>query len=277
MSSLDLKSILEAVLLVQKAPVSVIRLEELFLAEPLPGGVTPDRLLIRTALEELKNDLGPRGLELVEVASGYRLQVKSKLMPWVSRLWDEKPPRYSRALLETLALIAYRQPVTRGEIEDVRGVSVSSGIIKTLLEREWVKVVGHRDVPGRPALFATTASFLDYFGMKNLEELPPLSEIQALGDSNRQLDLDDEGPRTPLLEDEPGVVDQEDVLETTAEDLLQADALVTQVETNLFGNSGGDRPKRFGDLISRLAESQNNQESSSGEAESDDSTNTENS
>ncbi|MBM97289.1 MAG: SMC-Scp complex subunit ScpB [Oceanospirillaceae bacterium] len=262
MSRIELKSVVEAILLANRTPVSIARFVELFQAEPLPDGSIPDRQHVQAALDELKGDLAGRGVELLQVASGYRLQVRSALMPWVSRLWDEKPPRYSRALLETLALIAYRQPVTRGEIEDVRGVSVSTGIIKTLLEREWVKVVGHRDVPGKPALFATTPLFLDYFGMQNLEELPPLSEIQALGEANRQLDLDDDVPAARILEDDSETEDatQENVLETTAEDLQQADALVAQVETNLFGDSNGERPKRFGDLISRLSESQDEQD-----------------
>lgn len=262
MSRIELKSVVEAILLANRTPVSIARFVELFQSEPLPDGSIPDRQHVQAALDELKGDLAGRGVELLQVASGYRLQVRSALMPWVSRLWDEKPPRYSRALLETLALIAYRQPVTRGEIEDVRGVSVSTGIIKTLLEREWVKVVGHRDVPGKPALFATTPLFLDYFGMQNLEELPPLSEIQALGEANRQLDLDDDVPAVRILEDDSETEDatQENVLETTAEDLQQADALVAQVETNLFGDSNGERPKRFGDLISRLSESQDEQD-----------------
>jgi segregation and condensation protein B len=132
------------------------------------------------ALDELAEDLQGRGIELKEVASGFRLKTRTELMPWISRLWEEKPQRYSRALLETLSLIAYRQPITRGEIEEVRGVQVSSNIIRTLQEREWIRIVGHRDVPGKPALFGTTRSFLDYFNLKSLDGLPTLAEIKDM-------------------------------------------------------------------------------------------------
>ena len=135
----------------------------------------PEKADLSRSLEQISEDYAERGIELKEVASGFRFQVRKDLGPWVSRLWQEKPPRYSRAILETLALVAYRQPITRGEIEEIRGVSVSSHIIKSLLERNWVRVVGHRDVPGRPAMFATTRQFLDYFDLKSLEDLPPLS------------------------------------------------------------------------------------------------------
>ncbi|MGD9298580.1 MAG: SMC-Scp complex subunit ScpB, partial [Thiohalocapsa sp.] len=138
----------------------------------------PARDEIRTAVDELSADYRERGIELVEVAGGWRIQVRRAVAPWVARLWEEKPPRYSRALLETLALIAYRQPITRGEIEDIRGVAVSTQIVKTLTEREWIRIVGHRDVPGRPALYATTRRFLDYFGLRSLNDLPPLAELR---------------------------------------------------------------------------------------------------
>src|SRR5690606_37903643 len=126
--------------------------------------------------------------ELMEVASGYRFQVRPEYAPWASRLWEERPRRYSRALLETLAIIAYRQPITRGEIEDIRGVAVSTNIAKTLLEREWIRVVGHKDVPGRPAMYATTRQFLDYFNLSSLEQLPPLADIRDLEDIGRELE-----------------------------------------------------------------------------------------
>ena len=151
----------------------------------------PDKADLSRALEQISEDYAERGIELKEVASGFRFQVRKDLGPWVSRLWQEKPPRYSRAILETLALVAYRQPITRGEIEEIRGVSVSSHIIKSLLERNWVRVVGHRDVPGRPAMFATTRQFLDYFDLKSLEDLPPLSEIKDLDKLNEELALSD--------------------------------------------------------------------------------------
>lgn len=171
----ELKSIIEAVLLAAGEPVNLPQLLALF--EP---GEEPDAGAIQRALEELEGDLEPRGIELVETASGYRLQTRRELQPWISRLWAERPQRYSRALLETMALIAYRQPITRGEIEEVRGVSVSSGIIRALQEREWIRVVGHRDVPGKPALFGTTRAFLDYFNLKNLDDLPTLAEIRDM-------------------------------------------------------------------------------------------------
>ena len=151
----------------------------------------PEKADLSRSLEQISEDYAERGIELKEVASGFRFQVRKDLGPWVSRLWQEKPPRYSRAILETLALVAYRQPITRGEIEEIRGVSVSSHIIKSLLERNWVRVVGHRDVPGRPAMFATTRQFLDYFDLKSLEDLPPLSEIKDLDKLNEELALRD--------------------------------------------------------------------------------------
>jgi len=145
----------------------------------------PDQRLLLTALEQVEADYQSRPLELKKVASGYRLQVREAYSPWVSRLFEERPGRYSRAFLETLAIISYRQPATRGEIEDIRGVAVSSGIIKTMLEREWIEVIGHKEVPGRPALFGTTPFFLDYFGLTSLSELPPLQDFidQSASDS----------------------------------------------------------------------------------------------
>ena len=151
----------------------------------------PDKKLLREVLDELTSDYEGRGIEVREVGSGFRIQVRSEYSSWVSRLFAERPPKYSRALLETLALIAYRQPITRGEIEDIRGVSVSTNIIKTLTERDWVRVVGHRDVPGKPALYATTKEFLDYFNLKSLGELPTLAEIRDLDSINRELELKD--------------------------------------------------------------------------------------
>lgn len=181
----QLKRILEGALLAAGEPLSLERLRQLFPEDHAPGNAE-----LRAALKQIASDFSGRGFELAEVASGWRFQVCEDLSGWVSRLWEEKPARYSRALLETLALIAYRQPVTRGEIEEVRGVSVSSNIIRTLLEREWVRVVGHRDVPGRPAMYATTKTFLDYFNLKTLDELPALSEIRDLDKINAELELD---------------------------------------------------------------------------------------
>lgn len=180
-----LKAIIEGALLAAGQPLNLDRLLALFVDDDAP---TPDAL--REALASLMSDCVNRGIELVEVGSGFRYQVKADVAPWVGRLWDEKPSKYSRATLETLALIAYRQPVTRGEIEDVRGVSVSSQIIRSLLEREWVRVIGHRDVPGKPALYGTTKGFLDYFNLKNLSDLPPLAEIRSIESIERELKFD---------------------------------------------------------------------------------------
>ena len=163
----QLKNILEAAMLAAGEPLSVERLLALFAEEARPGTAE-----VREALASLGEDCAERGIELKEVSSGFRLQVKRELAPWVTRLYEERTPRYSRALLETLVLIAYRQPITRAEIEDIRGVTVSSNIIKTLQEREWIRVVGHREVPGKPALFGTTREFLDYFNLKRAERCP---------------------------------------------------------------------------------------------------------
>jgi segregation and condensation protein B len=165
--------------------LSITRLSALFDTKDAPSASE-----INKALEELSDDLASRGIELKEVASGYRLQTRNELMPWISRLSEERPQRYSRALLETLALIAYRQPITRGEIEEVRGVSVSSNIVRTLQEREWIRVVGHRDVPGKPALFGTTKAFLDYFNLISLDDLPTLAEIRDMANLEPELDFE---------------------------------------------------------------------------------------
>lgn len=173
----QLKPIIEAALLASTQPMTLPQLLELFGEEEEVG-----REDVSRALEALAEDCAGRGVELREVASGFRYQVKQDVHPWISRMWTEKPSRYSRALLETLSLIAYRQPITRPEIEQIRGVVVSSNIIKTMEEREWIRVVGYRDVPGKPALFGTTRAFLDYFNLKSLDELPPLSEIRDMED-----------------------------------------------------------------------------------------------
>ena len=174
----EIRRIVEAALLVAGEPLSVEQLERLFVDGDLDS--EEPRALLREVLGEIETDCQERGYELVRVASGYRFQVRQALSEWISRLWEQKPPRYSRALLETLALIAYRQPATRGDIEEVRGVSVSANIMRTLRERGWIREIGRREVPGRPALYATTRGFLDYFNLKSLGELPPLSEVKAL-------------------------------------------------------------------------------------------------
>ncbi|MGQ7246581.1 SMC-Scp complex subunit ScpB [Halomonas sp. V046] len=183
-----LDDIIEAALLAAGEPIGLDRLEVLF-----DDHERPPRRALRDAVERLTERHSRGAMELLETASGYQLRIRPRLASWVSRLWDERPQRYSRALLETLALIAYRQPVTRGDIEEVRGVTVSGSIMRTLLDRGWVRVVGHRDVPGRPAVYATTRSFLDDFGLKTLDELPPMHELKQFD----ALELEDDAPPPP--------------------------------------------------------------------------------
>jgi segregation and condensation protein B len=186
MDETEIKHVVEAALLAAGRPLSLERLQELFVTK----GGGPERAALKQVLESLANDYQGRGIELKEVASGYRIQIRRTMTDWLMPLWEERAPRYTRALLETLALIAYRQPITRAEIEEVRGVVVSTNIIRTLLERSWVRVVGHRDVPGKPAMFGTTREFLDYFGLKKLDELPTLAEIKdGLPELSPQTDL----------------------------------------------------------------------------------------
>ncbi len=183
MDAKKVKNIVEACLLVAGRAMSLRQLDELFEGDDN----RPDKDTIKTCIEQLQADYEDRGIELVQVASGYRMQSRTELSEWVARLFPEKPPRYSRALLETLVLVAYRQPITRGEIEEIRGVAVSSNIVKTLQERQWVKEVGFKDVPGKPALLGTTKQFLDYFNLKRLDDLPPLSEIKNLEEMDAAL------------------------------------------------------------------------------------------
>ena len=180
-----LKPIIEAALLASPKPLQPAQLAELFAAEERPSADA-----IAQALHGLAEDCQGRGIELVQVASGFRYQVRTEVFPHLDALWTERPSRYSRALLETLALMAYRQPITRGEIEQIRGVSVATSILRTLEERDWIRVVGHRDVPGKPALYGTTRAFLDYFSLRSLDELPPLSALRDLDALEPQLDLD---------------------------------------------------------------------------------------
>lgn len=179
-----LRRIVEGALLASGQPLSEDRLLSL-----IDEGERPEKSILREVLQEIADSCGERGFELREVASGWRFQVPEDLAPWVNRLWEEKPQKYSRAVLETLAIIAYRQPITRGDIEEIRGVAVSSHIVKTLSERGWIKVVGQRDVPGRPSLYATTREFLDYFNLRTLDDLPTLSEIRDIDSLNQALDL----------------------------------------------------------------------------------------
>ena len=190
-----LKQIIEGALLAAGKPLPLDRMEALF-----NENERPEKEALEQALEAIGADCQQRGFELKKVASGYRFQVRQEFSEWIGRLWEEKPQRYSRALMETLSIIAYRQPITRGDIEKIRGVAVSTQIVQTLLEHEWVRIVGYRDVPGRPAMYATTRQFLDYFNLGSLQELPPLSEIRDLEEINRELSLDDEKPAGRIIE-----------------------------------------------------------------------------
>lgn len=200
-----LKNIVEAALLAAQQPLTVAMLAALFAEEE---AVTHSELA--QALEALGNECEGRGVELIEVSSGFRYQVREAVHPWVARLWSERQTKYSRALLETLALIAYRQPITRGEIEQIRGVAVATSIMRTLEEREWIRVVGYRDVPGKPALFGTTRNFLDYFNLKSLDQLPTLAEIRDLEDIEPQLSLV-AGVDPPEVADAEDANDNEDI------------------------------------------------------------------
>jgi segregation and condensation protein B len=182
----EIKHFVEAALLAAGRPLSIDQLQALF-----DGRSAPQKSEIREAIAKLNEEYEARGIVISEVASGFRLQIKAAMADRLQKLWEERPPRYSRALFETLALIAYRQPITRGDIEEIRGVSVSSNIIRQLLERDWVRVVGHRDVPGRPAMFGTTKAFLDYFSLKKLDDLPPLADLSDWESLRVQLDLPD--------------------------------------------------------------------------------------
>lgn len=212
----QLKNIIEAALLAAGGSLSLDQMLLLFEESALP-----EKKALREVLAMLAEDYQNRGMQLIETGSGWRIQIRAEYADWVSRLWQEKPARYSRALMETLALVAYRQPITRGEIEEVRGVSVSSNIIKTLQEREWVRVVGHRDVPGKPALYATTKIFLDYFNLKSLNDLPTLAEIRDLDSLNEELKLDEPDQDKP---------DQQDKTDGVAVDVGIADDELTAVE-----------------------------------------------
>ena len=211
-----LKNIIEASMFAVAHPMSVDQLLKLFDDDDRPSANA-----VKETIKVLQIECEGRGIELKEVASGFRYQARQDYSGWLSRLWEERPAKYSRAALETLALIAYRQPVTRAEIEDVRGVGVSSSIVKTMIEREWIRVVGHRDVPGRPALYATTKQFLDYFNMKSLEELPTLSEIKDLEDINPELNL-------------PNPDDERDVKPETSSEDLEASEGDSQNQQNLI-------------------------------------------
>jgi len=238
----ELAPLLEAFLLASGKPQSLERLFELF-----EEGERPEPPVFKKALSLLAKSCEGRAFELKEVASGYRLQIREKFSPWVGRLWEERPQRYSRALLETMALIAYRQPITRGEIEDVRGVAVNTNIVKTLIEREWIRIVGYRDVPGKPAMFATTKAFLDHFNLKNLEDLPPLAELREM-ETEPVLDFDDAPVPAGLQELADASAEPEEPKEETSFHtlLLELDSMEEGIKTDfddlLRDAADGDAP-----------------------------------
>ena len=243
-----IKRIVEGALLAAGKPMDIARIESLFEDEE-----RPPRDQIKAALEEVEADCRGRGFELMQTASGYRFQVRQDLAEWVNRLWTEKPKRYSRAMLETMALIAYRQPLTRGDIEQVRGVAVSSDTIRTLQERDWVRVVGFRDVPGKPALYATTKNFLDYFNIKSLEQLPALSEIKDFAELDPELELALSGNKPELVaanDEEQGAdladsenfsldqeVDGQNAINNAFNDEASNDSIDNDLDTNALNNN----------------------------------------
>ena len=212
-------------------PLTLVHLHALFANEEEPV----ERPQVKDALNELQADYENRGVSVVEVASGYRVQIDQEVAPWISMLFEERPPKYTRALLETLALVAYRQPITRSEIEEVRGVSVSTNIIKTLLEREWVRVVGHKEVPGRPAMYATTKEFLDYFNLRRIDELPPLSELKDLDSIAQEAGIEAVG-ETEMPPEQGDDTEAKDDSESDAEEELISQELSDDADHHDAGN-----------------------------------------
>ncbi len=239
-----LKQIVEAALLAADEPLTVDQFAKLFKAREIDSAEIREQ--IRTVLKTLASEAEGRGYELKRVASGFRYQVRQELSEWVSRLWEEKPPRYSRALLETLALVAYKQPVTRGDIEQIRGVSVSQNIMRTMLERGWIRVVGQREVPGHPAMYGTTKAFLDYFNLKTLDELPPLAEIRQLidplvgagtdiGGAEQEIDVGEDSPAavvdvalTPAVDSDAAAADAATEDAAPAQEVTSEEAATTE-------------------------------------------------
>ncbi|PRY66820.1 segregation and condensation protein B [Vreelandella songnenensis] len=246
MRDTTLDDIIEAALLAAGEPLALERLETLFLEQECPA-----RRELREALARLSARHQEGALELVETASGFQLRIRPRLSHWVSRLWDERPQRYSRALLETLALVAYRQPVTRGDIEEVRGVSVSSSIMRTLMERGWIRVVGHRDVPGRPSVYATTRSFLDDFGLKTLDALPPMHELAKWEESDT---AEAQGPQEdlPLSSALEGEENAQETLDEAPESVQDAPPKTAETADD-HAETALTQPLSFADLEARLA------------------------
>ncbi len=228
----SLQKIIEGALLAAGKPLSIVQLQSLFGEEHPPA-----KDVLQAVLEDIQADCRGRGFELKQVSSGWRFQVPMDLNPWVSRLWEEKPQKYSRAMLETLSLIAYRQPITRGDIEEIRGVAVSSHIMKTLMERGWVRVVGHRDVPGRPAMFATTREFLDYFNLQSLEQLPTLAEIRDLDSINEELDFAEAAASADDSGEEETDAAQMEILPDSIDDSEESEVIGGSIASLPLGDS----------------------------------------
>ena len=231
------KMIVEGLLLSAGRPLSLEYIIQIFDKKERPS-----KKELKSLMESIAEECSDKGFELKEVASGYRFQVRQELSDWIAKLWEEKPPRYSRALLETLSLIAYRQPITRGDIEEIRGVGVSPNIIRTLIEREWIRVVGYRDVPGRPAMFATTKEFLDYFNLKNLQDLPALSDVKELVQSESREDLSEELSKSRILDLPSETIDEEDRALTETEEA----ALIAEEEAIELSKKPLDEILRMG-------------------------------
>ncbi len=268
MSETGLVQIIEGALLAAGRPLTVAQLADLFEERERPENTD-----IREALKAVAERCEDRGFELQEVSSGFRFQVRQSLSTWVGRLWHERPQKYSRALLETLALMAYRQPITRGEIEEIRGVAVSSNIIKTLHEREWIRVVGHRDVPGRPAMYATTRQFLDYFNLKSLDQLPALAEIRDLETLNAELGFSEplqeegassegasseEGPGLTVVggtehtPDEDGAAAQAVSLSEATDDLESRAAAADEADVNVTPEAAPEEQEAATDVVDEV-------------------------
>ncbi|MDO9422912.1 MAG: SMC-Scp complex subunit ScpB [Methylobacter sp.] len=223
---MEIKRVVEAILFAANRPMTCKQVQQVF-----PEIEQPEIQEIQAAIDAVTEDYRFRPVELKQVASGYRFQVRKELSRWVSRLFEEKPPKYSRALLETLAIIAYRQPATRGDIEDIRGVGVSSSIIHTLLEREWIRVVAHKEVPGRPALYGTTKQFLDYFNVASLSELPTLQEIQELGMSLNDPLLDNTQQPMQVKSEQQETIEQQETVKQVTETIGQTAKTVARLNT----------------------------------------------
>ena len=254
----QLKPMVEALLMVADQPLTIEQLAELFEEYERPG-----RPLFRDVLQQLQADYEGRGIELIEVASGWRIQARTEYATRIARLWQERPQRYSRALLETLALIAYRQPVTRGDIEEIRGVSVSSSIMKTLLGREWVRIVGYRDVPGRPAMYATTRQFLDYFNLKSLDQMPTLTEIRDLGEeikAQQQAEIAEEEARMLAAQEEKR-------RQMMAQALAEGELDDTEEDPSDYGDEQGNSESGTGYSENSDSVSRDSKNSDSGQAD----------